>query len=108
MFVSGLSPDASRSPRPNGLDREAELLVCANASDCSSEAGQQGASLAMAVCGAEAPEAGAEADSCGYEGDVGEGKKLAASSRRASAISRPGFSTNKVRSRLRLDYEQNA
>lgn len=76
------------------------MLANANDSDCSTEEERAGAALAMATIGAEEPEAEAEADSCGYEGDVGEGnKKLAASSRRGSVISHPhpGFSINRVR-----------
>ena len=100
VSTSRHTPDASRSPRPDGLDREADLLASANASDCSTEEERAGASLAMATGRVEEPEEEAEADSCGYEGDVGEGKKkLAASSRRGSAISHPhpGFSMNRVR-----------
>lgn len=96
--VSRLSPGASRSPRPDGLDREAGLLESANASDGSTEEERAGASLAMATSRAEEPEAEAEADSCGYEGDTGEGnKRLSPSSRRGCVVSRPGFPTERVR-----------
>lgn len=93
-----LSPETSRSPRPDGLDREADLIASANASDCSSEEEHAGASLAMTTNCDEEPEAEPEVDSCGYEGDVGESsKKFATSSWRASVMSRPGFSATNVR-----------
>lgn len=71
------------------------MFASLDASDYSSEAGHAEASLAIAVSGAV--EAEAEADSCGYEGDVGEGaKKLTASARRAAVIAPPGFSASRV------------
>ena len=100
LFCSVSHHDGSRSPRRDGLDGEADLLASVNTSDCSTEEERPGMSLAIATSGAEEPEADAEADSCGYDGDVGEGnKKLAASSRRGSVLSHPlpGFSTNRVR-----------
>eukprot|EP00903_Cladosiphon_okamuranus_P020006 g18377.t1 len=82
-----------RSPRPDGLDREAELLAGANGSDCSSaDEGRAGASLAMTTSEVDKPEVEAEADSCGYEGEGNE--KLATTSRRGLGISRPGCQTD--------------
>lgn len=76
------------------------MFASLDAVDFSCEGGQLKASLAIATSGAM--EAEAEADSGGYEGDVGEETdKLTASVRRATVIAPPGFSVNRVSRRLR-------
>lgn len=91
------SSDSGHSSRADGFDRDADLFVSLDASDYSSNGGQVEASLAMATSGDMGAEVEAEADSCGYEGDVGEGtRKLTSSVRRAAVIAPPGFSTNRV------------
>lgn len=99
-YVLFLSSDSGHSSRADGFDRDADLFVSLDASDYSSDGGQVEASLAMATGGAV--DAEAEADSCGYEGDVGEGtRKFTAAVRRAAVIAPPGFSTNRVSHGLR-------
>ncbi|CAM9404192.1 unnamed protein product, partial [Hapterophycus canaliculatus] len=91
------APGYVRSPRGDGYDREADLLASADASECSSEGEgyAEEPSLGMAALTAAGDGDGdAGADSCGYEGDVGEGekKKSSASFRRAAGIAPPGAS----------------
>lgn len=73
------------------MDRVAALLASAEESDASSEDRQTEASLRLAAgTGGEA-----EADSCGYEGDVGESANLNPSVRRPAAmvvVAPPGVS----------------
>ncbi|CAM9146579.1 unnamed protein product [Ectocarpus fasciculatus] len=95
------APRGTPSPRADGYDREADLLASAHASDCSSEGGEGGRALAevvplAAIATRAVEQARVETDSCGYEGDVGEGaKRMTPSFRRAAGIAPPGFSTNK-------------
>lgn len=77
------SDENSRSPQSDGLDREAGLLASAEVSDVSSEGGQVEAPLAVTVASTGED---AEADSCGYEGDVGESTKLPPSLRRPADV----------------------
>ncbi|CAM9145127.1 unnamed protein product [Ectocarpus sp. 4 AP-2014] len=97
------APRGTFSPRADGYDREADLLESVHASDDSSEGGggggaRAGADFPLAAIATRAvEEARVETDSCGYEGDVGEGAKrmTTPSFRRAAGIAPPGFSVNK-------------
>lgn len=64
------------------LGRDAALLESAEASDASSGGGhvERAPALAASTAGE------AEADSCGYEGDVGESAKLFPSVRRPASV----------------------
>lgn len=73
----------NRLAQSDGLDREAGLLASAEVSDVSSEGGQVEAPLAVTVASTGED---AEADSCGYEGDVGESTKLPPSLRRPADV----------------------
>ncbi|CAB1118118.1 unnamed protein product [Ectocarpus sp. CCAP 1310/34] len=97
------APRGTVSPRADGYDREADLLESAHASNDSSEGGGGGGARAgtdfplAAIATRAVEEARVETDSCGYEGDVGEGAKrmTTPSFRRAAGIAPPGFSVNK-------------
>lgn len=65
----------------DGLEAEAALLASAEASDVSSDGGKMEPMVVTTNAEDEI-----EADSCGYEGDVGESTKLAHALRRPSSL----------------------
>lgn len=95
----------SRSPRTDGFDREAALLAGADddddddgdGSDASAEEGRVEAPIALAAISDTGGDL--EADSRGYEGDVGESAKLTPSVRRPASVvvvASPGLSAKTV------------
>lgn len=88
MSACLVSVSVSGQLQARDLSREAALLESLEASDASSGRGGHVEPLpALAASTLAASTAGeAEADSCGYEGDVGESAKLIPSVRRPASV----------------------
>lgn len=93
----------SRSPRADGLDREAALLTSSEVSDVSSEGGLNASLVVAAITGIGEE---VEADSCGYDGDVGESTKLTPSVRRLGSFA--VVALPEVTSKASLFYQSGA